>query len=107
MTHFLLLCKEIGKILRIINLVILSYFLVAISAAHAALRDHVITVQRGCPIASTLLIKKSAVELSSAQSCQQNYTEKLLQGCSDLDCQKLIDSFKYNLQERSGSVVGE
>lgn len=83
------------------------YLIASFSAAHAALRDHVITVQRGCPKASTLLIKKSAVELSSAHSCQQNYTEKLLQGCADMDCPKLVESFKNNLQDRTGSVVGE
>ena len=93
--------------MHILRYFILFYFFVSISAAHAALRDHVLAVQRGCPNASTLLIKKSAVELSSANTCQQNYTEKLLKECSDMDCPRLVESFKYNLQDRTGSVVGE
>ena len=93
--------------MSILKTIGLFYFLVAISAVHAALRDHVTTVQKGCPNTSTLLIKKSAVELSSIANCDQSFTEKLLQGCSNMDCAQLMNSFKNNLQDRTGSVVGE
>lgn len=64
-------------------------------------------VLNSCPDASSLLIKKSALELGATINCQQKFTEKLLGICSALDCNQLVDSFKNNIQDRTGSVVGE
>jgi hypothetical protein len=74
---------------------------------HASLKDHFDFVEKKCSSASSLLVKKSALELNQSQDCGQTFTAQLISKCAGLSCEQLINSYKKNAQGRSGSVVGE
>lgn len=73
----------------------------------ASLQDHFDFVGKKCDQATTLLIKKSALELGAKADCSQTFTAQLISKCSGLNCEELLQSYKKNAQGRSGAVVGE
>ena len=92
------------------NLRTLIYiFMLACCCGHASagLIDHLDLVSRNCQEANTLLIKKSLLELKRSMNCDDHFTKQLLKNCNRLNCSILVESFKKNIQGRSGSVVGE
>lgn len=88
-----------------ITIVVVSF--TGAPVAQAALDEHFGAISKVCGQVSTLLIKKSALELNSKLDCKQLFTSQLLSNCKDLSCERLLTSFKKNFQGRSGSVVGE
>ena len=75
--------------------------------AHAKLGEYVDQVIKFCPDTSSLLIKKSAVELTQKAHCEHKFTADLLKKCSKLSCEQLVESYNKHMKGRSGSVVGE
>lgn len=77
------------------------------SISWASLQDHFDFIEKKCDQASTLLIKKSALEIGNNSDCSQVFTAQLLAKCSNIKCEEIIQSYKKNAQGRSGAVVGE
>lgn len=89
------------------NFLIIPVIFLAFEKAHAGLSDHITTVIQDCPNSNTLLIKKSLLELKDSINCDEKFTKQLLKDCAAIDCSHLVESYKKNIQGRSGAVVGE
>ncbi len=74
---------------------------------HAKLGEYVDQVIKTCPDSSSLLIKKSALELTQKLHCEHKFTADLLKKCSKLSCEQLVENYNKHMKGRSGSVVGE
>ena len=87
--------------------IILTSLIFTSAAAYGSLPEHIGLVKGLCPTLSPLLVKKSALELSSSNACDAKFTGQILLSCKAIDCHALVQSYKKNIQGRSGSVVGE
>jgi hypothetical protein len=88
-------------------ILIFSLAILKSGTALSGLSDHLGRVKGACPGATPLLVKKSALELNSPNACHAKFTSQILATCKAIDCHALVQSYKKNIQGRSGSVVGE
>lgn len=74
------------------------------------LADYNKEILNNCSKTSSLLIKKSMIEMikyEGTDSCTKKYTKKLIDSCMFIDCDTLI-FFYHNAKERnSGNVFGK
>ena len=86
---------------------IIAVTFLAFEKAYASMSDHIALVTQGCPSSNSLLIKKSLLEMKKSINCNEKFTKQLLKDCVTVDCFHLVESYKKNIQGRSGAVVGE
>lgn len=79
----------------------------ACGEAKATLQEYIHQVSEKCPDSSTLLIKKSLIELKGSNQCDAKFTKQLIGNCINFNCSHLVENYKKNILGRSGSVVGE
>ncbi len=91
----------------IFRIILLTSLIFTSAAVFGSLPDHIGLVRGFCTTLSPLLVKKSALELSSSNACEAKFTGQILLSCKAIDCHTLVQSYKKNIQGRSGSVVGE
>jgi hypothetical protein len=101
----------IATVLETLPMNFRNIFLISLTfvsgTAFGSLPEHISLVRGLCPSVSPLLVKKSALELSSSNACEAKFTGQILLSCKAIDCHSLVQSYKKNIQGRSGSVVGE
>ncbi len=56
---------------------------------------------------STLLLKKSLIELVRGFECDGKFTNLIIKKCEQLDCKKISEIYRQIQQAKPGSVVGD
>lgn len=56
---------------------------------------------------STLLLKKSLIELVRGFECDGKFTSLIIKKCNQIDCRKITEIYRQVQQARPGSVVGD
>ena len=88
--------------------IIISCLLCLSLNLHAeSLEDYLSTISNLCPVSNKLIIKKSLIELTSAQNCTTLFTSLLLKDCPQLNCNSLVDHWVAFNSKNSGAVIGK
>ena len=56
---------------------------------------------------SSLLLKKSLIELIKGEGCSAKFTTLLVNKCEDLSCNRINEIYKEIEQVRAGAVIGD
>lgn len=89
------------------NILIIAFFLIINRNVFAGFGNHIAQVTKNCEKISSLLVKKSLLELKHSGTCSEHFTKLLLSECEFLTCNEIIESYKKNILSNSRAVVGE
>lgn len=69
--------------------------------------DFVEVIQRKCSLSNTLIIKKTYLSLmKDSKDCQNSFIINLLNMCTTLTCNEIVDEFSIALGEKNGNIIG-